>query len=439
MSVFSLYAAGFPALLTAVFSVLGGVRILFSSSKTAANLTSGDCFAVIVYISEGSSENPGFMDVLLLTLNTFFAFWLAFFAGAAACLHRDLRRRRLSPLRPAGWSFRSALDVAGVSATAGTLAGLIVLLIPVAAKQHAIPLYSPQTVGIVAGILIFAFLWTEGRRQIQFQRPAGLVFGEWLILAGALQLFETFVFRDPRDWPGVPHGATTALLCTLAIAAGGIWIAAIVPAFLKRYEGLRVIDRIADQGESTQPEYVAATPECPHPERWQMLDAQTAELEVLDFLKALVVTTKPSLIVETGTFIGHSAIKMAEGLKANGFGRIITVEFDPAVFAKARENIEASGLRNWIDYRNQSSLETRVDGVIDILFSDSDVPIREAEIRRFLPQIAPGGLVLAHDASSQFKLVREAALRLEQEGLLSVVLLSTPRGLVVAQKREGRK
>ena len=37
-----------------------------------------------------------------------------------------------------------------------------------------------------------------------------------------------------------------------------------------------------------------------------------------------------------------------------------------------------------------------------------------------------------------FEVVREAALRLEAEGLLSVILLPTPRGLVVAQKREGR-
>jgi len=37
------------------------------------------------------------------------------------------------------------------------------------------------------------------------------------------------------------------------------------------------------------------------------------------------------------------------------------------------------------------------------------------------------------------KTVREAALRMEGEGLLSVVMLPTPRGLVVAQKREGRK
>jgi hypothetical protein len=43
-----------------------------------------------------------------------------------------------------------------------------------------------------------------------------------------------------------------------------------------------------------------------------------------------------------------------------------------------------------------------------------------------------------HDASSSMKTVREGALKMEQEGLLSVLLLPTPRGLVLAQKRAGR-
>jgi predicted O-methyltransferase YrrM len=80
-----------------------------------------------------------------------------------------------------------------------------------------------------------------------------------------------------------------------------------------------------------------------------------------------------------------------------------------------------------------------VSGTIDLFFSDSDLKIREQEVRRFLPQICPNGLVLMHDASSHPGMIREAALRLEAEGLLSVVLLPTPRGLVVAQKRAGRK
>jgi predicted O-methyltransferase YrrM len=81
----------------------------------------------------------------------------------------------------------------------------------------------------------------------------------------------------------------------------------------------------------------------------------------------------------------------------------------------------------------------KIEGTIDLFFSDSDMPIREQEVRRFLPQINPFGLILMHDASSHLKQVRSAALKLEQEGLISVVLLPTPRGLVVAQKREGRR
>jgi predicted O-methyltransferase YrrM len=187
------------------------------------------------------------------------------------------------------------------------------------------------------------------------------------------------------------------------------------------------------------PEYHRATPECPHPERWHMYDSMTAEAEVLGFLRTLVITLKPNLIVETGSFLGVSTVWMAEGLRSNGFGRIVSCEFDSVVFAKAQEKIAASGLAEWIDLRNGSSLELEVPGTIDLLFSDSDHDIREQEVRRFLPQISPTGLILMHDASSHPGTVRQAALRLEAEGLISTVLLPTPRGLAIAQKREGRK
>lgn len=187
------------------------------------------------------------------------------------------------------------------------------------------------------------------------------------------------------------------------------------------------------------PEYHRATPECPHPERWSMYDSMTAEVEVLEFLATLVTTVKPELIVETGAFLGVSAVWMARGLKRNGFGKIVTCEFDPVVFQKAQAKITESGVAEWIDLRNESSLTMQVPGTIDLFYSDSDLEIREQEVRRFLPQIRPTGLILMHDAASHPGVVREAALRLEAEGLISVVLLPTPRGLVVAQKREGRK
>lgn len=208
--------------------------------------------------------------------------------------------------------------------------------------------------------------------------------------------------------------------------------------FKKEKQEHRILRQI-ERGDHLQPEYHRATPENPHPEWWSMYDSMTAEVEVLEFLRTVVTTIKPELVVETGTFSGISTLWIAEGLKANGRGRIITCEYDSKVYESAKARIATSGLADWIELRNESSLDIKVQGTIDLFFSDSDMPIREQEIRRFLPQINPYGMILMHDASSHLKIVREAAFNLEREGLISVVLLRTPRGLVVAQKREGRK
>ncbi len=184
---------------------------------------------------------------------------------------------------------------------------------------------------------------------------------------------------------------------------------------------------------SLLPEYHRATPECAHPERWSMIDSMTAEVEVLELLATLVTTLKPELVVETGSFLGVSTEWIARGLERNGRGRVISCEFDPVVYAKARERLAGSPLLQWIDLRNESSLEMPVEGTIDLLFSDSDPELREAEVRRFLPQMSLNGLIVIHDASSHLKTVREAALKMEREGLLSILLLPTPRGLVLAQ------
>lgn len=185
------------------------------------------------------------------------------------------------------------------------------------------------------------------------------------------------------------------------------------------------------------PEYHRATPECPNPTRWSMYDSMTAEVEVLEFLLTLVTTIKPRQIVETGAFLGASTRWMARGLEANGFGRLISCELDRVVFEKAQEAIAASGLTKWIDLRNQSSLDLEIEGTIDLLFSDSELAVREQEVRRFLPQVSPDGLVVIHDAGSYKPVVRDAVSRMAAEGLISAVFLPTPRGLVLAQKRNG--
>jgi len=158
-----------------------------------------------------------------------------------------------------------------------------------------------------------------------------------------------------------------------------------------------------------QPEYHRATPECPQPQRWSMIDSMTAEVEVLEFIATLVTTLKPRLVVETGSFLGVSTEWIARGLQRNGplsdgsRAKVVSCEFDPIVYAKAKVRLDASPLSPWIELRNQSSLEMHVDGTIDLFFSDSDLDIREAEVKRFLPQINPHGIILMHDASSHLR------------------------------------
>jgi predicted O-methyltransferase YrrM len=345
----------------------------------------------------------------------------------------DFRRRRLTVAGFLRQPMLAQLDLLPVPVSGACAALLIAALTPVAAATGVLPIRSTALLGAVLCLVLLPVFWAEGKKLLQFQRPTGLLFAEGLFAAGAAGSLVTFLVLPPQS------RLTPAVLFGAALLIAGAMVAKIVPPFMRKYEGLRILDRVASDEQFSQPEYTPATPECPHPELWRMLDSQTTELEVLDFLKTLVTTVKPRVIVETGTFLGHGTVKLAEGARENGFGKVITVEFDPEIRRRAVQRFEESGLSPWIESRLESSLETVIDGKIDFLYSDSHLANREAEIRRLLPQLDPQGLLVIHDASSHFKIVREAALRLEAEGLISTVLLSTPRGVVVAQRREGRQ
>jgi prolipoprotein diacylglyceryl transferase len=304
-------------------------------------------------------------------------------------------------------------------------------LVPTTDRVHPTPVYE-----FLACSLIAYYLWRLGAKAVRGPRPQGQVVAEFFILMGLERFLVEFIRINPRIFLGLSNAQVASLA---AVVGGIVYLARVKRRFRGAKGEHRILEHFEQRGDVLQPEYHRATPECPHPERWKMYDSMTAEVEVLEFLKCLVTTVKPNLIVETGTFMGISTLWLAEGLKQNGFGKVITCEYDPKVFAKAKQRIDDSGLGQWIEYRNESSLETKVDGTVDMFFSDSDPPLREQEVRRFLPQMNPTGLILMHDASSHLKTVRDAALKLEAEGLISVVLLPTPRGLVVAQKREGRR
>jgi len=303
-------------------------------------------------------------------------------------------------------------------------------VVPTTDRVHPAPLYE-----LIIWCAIGAFLWHMGSKALKGPKAKGEIFCNYLILTGVARFLVEIIRINPRSFLGMSNAQAASVISVLA---GAVLLWRLKTQFRTLKKEHRIVEHIDSHGDVLQPEYHKATPECPHPERWHMYDSMSAEVEVLDFLKSIVNTIKPELVVETGTFSGLSTLRIAEGLKQNGVGRVITCEWDKKIYDAAKKRFADSGLAGWIDARNESSLEMKVDGRIDMLFCDSDVPLREQEVRRFLPQLNPDGLILMHDASSAMKIVREGALRLEAEGLLSVLLLPTPRGLVLAQKREGR-
>src|SRR6185437_12987329 len=285
---------------------------------------------------------------------------------------------------------------------------------------HPTPIYE-----FIIMMLVFWYIWRRGKRALQHPLAPGVIVGEFLILSGLSRFFVEFLRINPRIIFGMSNAQFTALLSVVAGAA----ILVIVRRRFRKVDPVRkVFNHVMEHGSDLKPEYHRPTAECPHPERWRMFDTMTAEVEVLEFLRCPMTTMKPRLVVETGTFLAVSTLYIAEGLKQNGSGKIITCEPDKEVFAKAKEKIDGSGLKKWIEYRCESSLDVKAPGQIDVLFCDSLPELREPEVRHFLPNINPNGLILMHDASSHLKIVREAALRMEAEGLISVVLLPTPRG-----------
>lgn len=174
------------------------------------------------------------------------------------------------------------------------------------------------------------------------------------------------------------------------------------------------------------------TRECPHPERWSMFDDNSAEVEVADFLYSLMLAVKPSLVVETGTHLGLSAKYMAEAIKENGFGKVITCETRECYLDIAYPRL--APLAKWVNVVKGSSLELEVQDPIDILFCDSDPRIRMQEVSHFWDKLHVNSLILIHDVNSGC----HNELRQELLGWhdrLSIVMLPTPRGLAICQKR----
>ena len=172
---------------------------------------------------------------------------------------------------------------------------------------------------------------------------------------------------------------------------------------------------------------------CPEPRLWSMLDGQTPEIEVLEFLYALARLIKPGYVVETRAWHGYTAQVIGKALKANGFGRLVALESDADCFAVAAGRIATESLSEVVDIRQHSAANFAPEQVINLLVLDSQLDHHASELRHLLPRLAAGCIVIVSDSGARRGKTLQNAGSLAAIAPLRGFSPYTPRGLVVFQ------
>ena len=100
-------------------------------------------------------------------------------------------------------------------------------------------------------------------------------------------------------------------------------------------------------------------------------------------------------ILEIGTCIGYSTLWLATALPADG--QLISMEYDAARAARAREHFAAAGVGDRISVivGDATRFLHKVAGPFDLIFQDSDKKLYEPMVDRLLELLRPGGLLVA--------------------------------------------
>lgn len=104
---------------------------------------------------------------------------------------------------------------------------------------------------------------------------------------------------------------------------------------------------------------------------------------------------RPRRVLEIGTYLGYSALCLAEGLAENG--RVITLDIQEETNRVAREFAARTEFADNIDFRLGNALEIipTLDETFDLVFIDADKPNYSNYYDTVFPKLRPGGFIIA--------------------------------------------
>jgi predicted O-methyltransferase YrrM len=118
-------------------------------------------------------------------------------------------------------------------------------------------------------------------------------------------------------------------------------------------------------------------------------------------LRMLTESVGAKHVVEIGTSNGYSGIWFCLALRTTG-GKLTTHDIDEGRASLARKNFKRAGVDQLVTLVMGDAHETvtRIKEPIDILFIDADKEGYPDYLKKLLPLVRPGGLILSHNITS---------------------------------------
>jgi len=165
-------------------------------------------------------------------------------------------------------------------------------------------------------------------------------------------------------------------------------------------------------------------------------------------LAMLARMLQPRRILEIGTFMGYSALCLAEGLTADG--KIITLDVKEETSRTAKGFWEKSVYKEKIEARLGDATEIipTLDEIFDMVFIDADKPNYANYYDAVFPKIRIGGIVIAdnvlrggrvldaENGDEDTVALHEFNKKVQADERVSNILLAVRDGLMVVRKEK---
>ncbi|VWC49189.1 SAM-dependent methyltransferase [Burkholderia lata] len=149
------------------------------------------------------------------------------------------------------------------------------------------------------------------------------------------------------------------------------------------------------------------------------------------FLRNMVLSQRPTRILELGSSCGVSTLYFAEALRTLGRGVVVATERDALKFARLRDHVRTAGLDAYVDMREGDVFETvaELDGTFDMVFIDVWADAYLKLFRQIERLLRPGSVVLADNMYTAEDAVRPYKHYLDNDPRFSTTTLDFESGV----------